>query len=124
MDSAARRFLLVDDEPALLFSLRNYLTFRGCLVDCSEQIDDARALARHLRYDVVIVGISQENVSQARSLVREIRLLHPASRVVALTGSGRSLIEAEGGPFDVDLVLGRQLPANELVGALCNVIVV
>ncbi len=42
--SASRRVLVVDDEPAIIFALSEYLTVRGYEVDSALGLLDAEAL--------------------------------------------------------------------------------
>lgn len=117
------RVLITDEERALLFSLSNYLTFRGCLVDCTERFDDARALVRHLHYDVVVLGLSPgSDLSQANSLTADIRAFGPGTRVVALAAEAKE----EGGeplsPLAADQVIERHLPLDQLAWCVCSAI--
>ncbi len=119
------RVLITDEERALLFSLSNYLTFRGCLVDSVERIDDARALVRHLHYDVVVLGLAVgSDTAQAESLTADIRTHRPGTRVVALAaepqeraGHGEATTT-----LAVDVVIGRHLPLDQLAWCVCSAI--
>jgi DNA-binding response OmpR family regulator len=117
-----RRVLIADGENALLFSLSNYLTFRGCLVDCIEQVEDARALVRHLHYDVVVVGIANDNLSTVRLLAQDVRELRPGTRMLALAEDRLTVDETRGMAIDVDQVLGRHLPIEQLARFVCSAI--
>lgn len=116
------RVLIADRENALLFSLSNYLTFRGCLVDCIEQVEDARALVRHLHYDVVVVGVASDNLATVRQLAQDVRELRPRTRMLALTGEQLTVEQSHDITIDVDQVLGRQLPIEQLARFVCSAI--
>lgn len=117
------RVLITDEERALLFSLSNYLTFRGCLVDCAERIDDARALVRHLHYDVVVLGLPEgSDPALAQTLTDDIRTHRPGARVVALA-AGHTERDAEGATsLAFDHVIGRHLPLDQLAWSVCSAI--
>lgn len=117
------RVLITDEERALLFSLSNYLTFRGCLVDCAERFDDARALVRHLHYDVVVVGVpAGSDPVHAESLTADIRTHRPGTRVVAIAAlAAEEGVEASA-PLAVDHVIGRNLPLDQLAWSVCSAI--
>ncbi|MEP7382352.1 MAG: hypothetical protein ABI910_11730 [Gemmatimonadota bacterium] len=117
------RILITDEERALLFSLSNYLTFRGCLVDCVERIDDARALVRHLHYDVVVVGFAEGcDPAQASSLTDDIRALQLGMRVVALAPEQQILDGQTASSLNVDRVVGRHLPLDQLAWCVCSAV--
>lgn len=117
------RVLITDEERALLFSLSNYLTFRGCLVDCAERIDDARALVRHLHYDVVILGIpAGGDTVPAQTLANDIRTHHPGARVVALATGQTEGDTAATTSLAVDHVIGRHLPLDQIAWSVCSAI--
>jgi len=117
-----RRVLIADGENALLFSLSNYLTFRGCLVDCIEVVEDARALVRQLHYDAVVVGVTDHNLATVRLLAQEVRDLRPRTRMLALTTDRLAPQEPRGLSIDVDQVLGRDLPIEQLARYVCSAI--
>lgn len=117
------RVLITDEERALLFSLSNYLTFRGCLVDCAERFDDARALVRHLHYDAVVVGVpAGSDPSQAETLTADIRTHRPGTRVVALAALLPGQGDATAASLAVDHVIGRNLPLDQLAWSVCSAI--
>ncbi len=117
------RVLITDEERALLFSLSNYLTFRGCLVDCAERIDDARALVRHLHYDVVVLGIpAGTDPGEAQTLTDDIRTHRPGARVVALATLHAEREGDAAATLAVDHVIGRHLPLDQLAWSVCSAI--
>lgn len=117
------RVLITDEERALLFSLSNYLTFRGCLVDCAERIDDARALVRHLHYDVVVLGLpAGTDPVQAQTLTDDIRAHRPGARVVALATLHADRDTDAATTLAFDHVIGRHLPLDQLAWSVCSAI--
>lgn len=125
VDNDLLRVLISDEESALLFSLSNYLTFRGCQVDCTERLADARALVHHLHYDVVVVGLRADELVRVRELAADLRGLNHPTRVVALAprsvGSESSAMrEARRGLLPIDRVVERDLPLAELARMVCN----
>lgn len=114
------RVLIVDDENALLFALSDYLTFRGCRVDCAEGMEDARALVHHLHYDAVVVGVNALNVASARSLAVEARRRFPVARLVALATDAAALSDNGVDLTEFDQVYARHLPTVQLARVLCH----
>lgn len=117
------RVLITDEERALLFSLSNYLTFRGCLVDCAERFDDARALVRHLHYDAVVFGVpAGSDPARVETLAADIRAQRPGTRVVALAVLAPGQDHAPPASLSVDHVIGRNLPLDQLAWSVCSAI--
>lgn len=114
------RVLIVDDENALLFALSDYLTFRGCRVDCAEGMEDARALVHHLHYDAVVVGVNVDNVSMARALAVDARRRFPVARLVALATGTAPLSDRGIDLTEFDQVFARHLPIVQLARVLCH----
>lgn len=114
------RVLIVDDENALLFALSDYLTFRGCRVDCAEGMEDARALVHHLHYDAVVVGVNVENVQTARALAIDARRRFPVARLVALATDTAPLSDRGIDLTEFDQVFARHLPTVQLARVLCH----
>ncbi|MBK6486903.1 MAG: hypothetical protein IPF98_08545 [Gemmatimonadetes bacterium] len=122
------RVLISDEERALLFSLSNYLTFRGCQVDCTERLADAQALVHHLHYDVVVVGLRADELARVRELAADLRGLNHPTRVVALApksvdSESSAMREARRGLLPVDRVIERDLPLAELARTICSALV-
>lgn len=114
------RVLIVDDESALLFALSDYLTFRGCRVDCAEGMEDARALVHHLHYDAVVVGVNVDNVSKARALATDARRRFPVARLIALATDAAPLSDRGIDLTEFDQVFARHLPIVHLARVLCH----
>lgn len=106
--------LLVDDERALLSSLSDYLTFRGCRVDRARGWSDARALVHHVHYDAIVVGVVEANGAIAVAFAREAREVSPGARLIALADALAPIADELGHPIDFDEVLGRHLPIGHL----------
>ena len=119
------RVLISDEESALLFSLSNYLTFRGYQVDCTERLADAQALVHHLHYDVVVVGLRADELTRVRELAVELRGLKRPTRVVALAPESfatesAGMREVRRGSLPVDRVIARDQPLDDLAREVCS----
>lgn len=87
---AARRALLVDDEPAIRLAVRRFLTRQGWAVDEAE--DGAGALALLLgagtsAYDVILFDLHMPGIS-GEELYDRVAAAHPAlaRRMIVWTG--------------------------------------
>jgi len=99
----SRKVLLVDDEPAYLEVMSKRLSLQGFAVDTAQDGAAAlRALDAQADIDVVVLDIRMPGMDGITTL-GEIRRLHPAVRVILLTGHASVDSAVEGmalGAFD------------------------
>ncbi len=111
MSAAPSRVLIVtSDDPALL-ALHDYLSFIGSHVDTSADLDDARALVRHMHYDAVIAAASPAELRAVRELAHELHSRHLDARLVLIADEGdvESVVRAECG-----VLVRRAQPISQL----------
>ena len=84
------RILLLDDEPAILFGVREFLGALGYCVECARTAAEARERLDRARFDVLIADLRLTPAEPAEGLdvVEWVHGAHPATRVVVLTASG------------------------------------
>jgi DNA-binding response OmpR family regulator len=113
---ATPRILLVDDEEAILFALREYFVPLGYEIDCARELEEAEALLCHVRYDLLIADLRLSGIysNEGLELIRFARERSPATRVVVLTGYGSSEMETESMSRGVDAFLHKPRPLAEL----------
>ena len=78
------RVLVVDDDPRFREGLADYLTARGYAIRQSELPNDALALLREERFDLLLTDLRMPAVS-GLDLAREVTSSHPDLPVVLLT---------------------------------------
>ncbi len=121
MASTPTRILLVDDEPALLESMRAYLARVGHTVAAFR---DASAAWRHLSggnsYQVAIVDMTLEGM-QGKEFIAKVLERDPAITVLATSGYSTSLLK-----FDHDCArvatLQKPFTPRMLVDALARLL--
>lgn len=109
--SAALRILLVDDEPAVLSSLRDILEMEGHQVDTA---DGGRAgIDRFVQarqaltpYDAVITDLGMPHVD-GREVAASIKSASADTPVIMLTGWGRRMTDEGERPDHVDHLLAK-----------------
>ena len=72
----SERILLVDDEQAILFAMRDYFTAYGYEVDCSREVEEAEALLAELNR---IIQNDRYPLSRRIRLLRYIRAKLPGA---------------------------------------------
>ncbi len=105
MNRAAKRILWVDDEIDLLRPHLLFLQQRGYHVDAITNGDDALALLRENRYDLVMLD-EQMSGTSGLEVLKALRREDPHARVVMVTKSeeDRTMTEAIGRRVDDYLV--------------------
>jgi PAS domain S-box-containing protein len=118
------RVLIVDDDPAILESLRNALHSEGHFVTAVEGgqagIDTfVAAMGRGEPFSVVITDLGMPYVD-GRKVATAVRAAAPATPVILLTGWGRRMISEQEVPFGVDRVLAKPPRLHELQTVLAE----
>lgn len=86
------RILVVDDEPDVVSILTKYFSDAGYTVDTAGHGGDALIAVSQYQPDVVVLDILMEGLDGVQVLKR-IRSLDPAVRVIMITGSGDATLE-------------------------------
>ena len=96
------RVLLVDDEEEFVAALSERLTLRGIEVDSALNGEEALARLVEKDFEVVILDVMMPGLG-GLEVLRQIKLIHPNTQVILLTGHGSTREGIEGmrlGAFD------------------------
>jgi DNA-binding response OmpR family regulator len=95
---APRHVLLIDDQPSLLHFLRHSIEdhWPGCVVDTADSTNDARALLRAGRYDVILTDYNLHDGTGLQLAAMARRRL-PAVPILLMTASPTPTLEAKVG---------------------------
>lgn len=120
--TASLDILVIDDDPALLRSLRDSLQADGHSVRMADGgqagIDAfARALTGGRPFDVVFTDLGMPHVD-GRSVAAAVKRLSASTPVVLLTGWGQRMVEDGETPANVDLVLSKPPRLSQLRAGL------
>jgi signal transduction histidine kinase len=118
------RVLLIDDDPALIESLRSSLIDEGHKVTAAgggqAGIDAFRESQRAgMPFDVVITDLGMPYVD-GRQVVASVRAMSPATPIILLTGWGQHVENENERPPQVDRLLGKPPRIRELRAALAE----
>jgi signal transduction histidine kinase/ActR/RegA family two-component response regulator len=118
------RVLLVDDDPALLESLRSSLTDEGHKVSSAnggqsgiDAFRDAQKAGKP--FDIVITDLSMPYVD-GHQVVASVRAMSAGTPIILLTGWGQHVAGGNEGTPPVDRVLGKPPRIRELRNALAE----
>jgi signal transduction histidine kinase len=122
--SRSLRVLLIDDDPALLESLRSALQDEGHKVTCANGgqagVDAFRETQRAGKpFDIVITDLGMPYVD-GRQVVASVRDLSPGTPIILLTGWGQHVVNEQDRPPQVDRLLGKPPRIRELRTALAE----
>jgi two-component system response regulator HydG len=113
---AAKRVLLVDDEPTLRRTLAILLERTGCIVDAVETGHEALEKVNGHEYDLLITDLHMPAMNGDR-LALEIKQLRPHLPVLLITAH-----PPQRNPPKVDLVLPKPFSAQQLLEAVVALI--
>lgn len=88
--AAARRILLVDDEPRARQMIATLFERQGYAVTRAEELEEAGALLAHRRYDLLCLDLDLNGLAglEGLELIDEARVRNPEMRIVVETGNG------------------------------------
>lgn len=122
--SRALRILLIDDDPALILSLRTTLENDGHFVTAAEGgqagIDAFQnALRESAPFDVVITDLGMPYID-GRQVIASVRATSPRTPIILLTGWGQQMNGEREPPPQVDRLLAKPPRLRELRAALAE----
>ncbi len=98
MDEQPARILIVDDEPAILFTMEVLLKRRGYVVTAAADGQQALDLLDQSAFDLLLLDLKMPGLSGVE-IAERARELQPAASILILTGSSA----IEGAPEELEL---------------------
>jgi DNA-binding response OmpR family regulator len=122
--SRVSKILLVDDEPGILFAIRDYLSALGCQVDCVREAHAAAVQLDTTDYALVMTDLRLTGTSGKEGLgvIDHARKRWPQVRTVLLTAYGTLEIEKEVREHGVDVVLHKPVPLSEVAAVVFDLL--
>jgi len=111
-----RRLLVVDDEESICFSMQEYFTHHGYLVETARDVDQAEKLISAGNYEVIIQDLRLGTTKNSDGL-DIIRLVHdccPQTRIIVLTAYGSSEVELQAKASGADAFLSKPQPLSQV----------
>lgn len=111
-----RRVLLLDDEPAVLGVLADYLVAPGIEIVTCREIEAAEALLEHHRFDVVVTDlrVSELGGLEGIRLIRYVSTHFPETTVLAMSGYVNDDVHALGRAVGAVAVLEKPIDLRRL----------
>jgi DNA-binding NtrC family response regulator len=112
----APHLLVVDDEESICFSLKEYFSHNGFIVDTAREVEEAERLISKSNYKVVIQDLrmgAQKDFEGLR-VVRTVHKQSPETRIIILTAYGSAEIEDEARFLGADAFLRKPQPLSQV----------
>lgn len=112
----APSLLVVDDEESICFSMKEYFSANGFVVDTAKDIEEAERLISNSDYKVIIQDLRMGTAREADGL-QVVAFAHersPETRIVILTAYGSSEIEDEAKRTGADAFLRKPQPLSQV----------
>jgi DNA-binding response OmpR family regulator len=108
--------LFVDDETALLRSLKEYFDFRGFEVDCATEMEEAQALVDCREYSVLVCDVALKSVIDAAGLevISHLRGFSRETKIIILTAIPRPDLSDRVRELHVDHVLFKPQALHQI----------
>jgi PAS domain S-box-containing protein len=117
---AAVRVLFIDDEPAMLHAISDYLTIIHSLsVEITDDPEDAIQSGRLFSYDCLVVDYDMPDMDGI-TLLKAIRMVDPDIPVIVFTGKSREEVVIEAINNGADFYLQKGGNAEELFAELAH----
>jgi len=113
--SRPKRILIVDDEPTLVFFLKQGLqeSHLACLVDGASSGEEALTKLTYNMYDLLVTDLKMPGIS-GFTLVEVARSLHPNISVILMTAFGSREVQDESEQLKVNGYLIKPFPTAQL----------
>jgi DNA-binding NtrC family response regulator len=110
------RILIVDDEQAVLCTLREFFVSFQLDVDCAAGLDEARSMLSQNRYSAVLadVRLSRIGATDGLELGDYIAERCPGTAFVVLTAYGSYAVEREARRKGAKFFLHKPVPLEEI----------
>jgi DNA-binding response OmpR family regulator len=113
---ATLHLLVVDDEESIRFSMSEYFSQHGFMVDTARELEEAEKLFESTNYQVVIqdlrLGVTRH--SDGLELIKLIHQRRPETRIVVLTSYGSDEVEVEARRSGADAFLHKPKPLSQV----------
>jgi DNA-binding NtrC family response regulator len=113
---AKPHILIVDDEESICFSMKDYFSRGGFVVDTARDVEEAERLIEIGEYSALIqdlrMGIREG--SNGLEVIKFARLRHPSMGIVVLTAHGSPQAENEARLHGADAFLRKPQPLSQV----------
>ncbi len=113
---ASSNLLVVDDEESICFSMSEYFSQHGFIVDTAREMEEAEGLIKVRDYKVIIqdlrLGLAKH--PDGLEIIKLVHKRNPETRIVVLTSYGSAEVEAEARQAGADAFLRKPKPLSQV----------
>ena len=114
-EAAILHLLVVDDEESIRFSMSEYFSQHGFLVDTAREFEEAAKMIETTTYQVVIQDLRLGFTPDAGlDIIKLVHQRHPETRIVVLTSYGSEEIESAARRSGADAFLLKPKPLSQV----------
>ena len=114
-EPAKLHLLVVDDEESIRFSMSEYFSQHGFMVDTAREFEEAAKLIETTTYQVVIQDLRLGFAPDAGlEIINLVHQRHPETRIVVLTSYSSDEIEGEARRSGADALLHKPKPLSQV----------
>lgn len=108
--------LVVDDEESICFSMSEYFSQHGFIVDTAREKEEAEGLINDTEYKVIIqdLRLGVERRSEGIDIIKLVHARNPETRIVVLTSYGSPEAEEEARNAGADAFLRKPKPLSQV----------
>ena len=117
MSNKEIRILLIEDEPSLIFTLRDTLENEGYIVIVCEDGEEAVGLAQENKPDIIILDIMLPG-KNGYEICQELRALKFTIPVIILTAKNQELDKVKGLDIGADDYITKPFGVKELLARI------
>ena len=117
------RILIVDDEKALVYYLRQtlQLDLPGSDIDTAYSGEEALSLLAGTSYDLILADVRMPGFD-GLALIRGVRYVDPHVPIILMTGFGNPALQLEARQLGVDHYVDKPFDVAELMVAVHNLL--
>lgn len=110
------RLLVVDNEESICFSMSEYFSLHGYVVDTALEREEARRLIEASDYEAVIhdLRLGATRGTDGLEITRMVRGQSPRTRIIVLTAYGSAETEEEARRSGADAFLRKPAPLSQV----------
>jgi DNA-binding NtrC family response regulator len=115
-EPAVSRLLVVDDEESICFSMSEYFSLHGYIVETARDLDEAERLIETTDFKVIIqdLRLGATRNPDGMDLIRRAHKRNPETRIIVLTAYGSAEMEDEARSHGASAFLRKPKPLSQV----------
>jgi DNA-binding NtrC family response regulator len=115
-ETATQRLLVVDDEESICFSMSDYFSHHGYVVETARDLDEAERLIENTDFKVIIqdLRLGATRNPDGLDLIRRAHERNPDTRIIVLTAYGSAEMEDEARRHGASAFLRKPKPLSQV----------